>query len=105
MCVGPIAVGVSYGIFSTHPCDEKLKQIVPNQDHLNLFCNTNSKDLCHFMSQVALCFEPGTQFLYGFNFEILGRLVDGVISAAYKYCDSSSVIIGRLIYRITSFRY
>eukprot|EP01035_Chromulina_nebulosa_P022195 gene22195-28736_t len=68
--------GISYGIFGNHFSDETLKKKVPNEDWKNWFRYTPLTELCEHIASTPICFQPGKHFLYGLNFEILGRVIE-----------------------------
>ena len=68
--------GISYGIFGNHFSDEILKNKVPNEDWKNWFRYTPLTELCEHIASTPLCFQPGKHFLYGLNFEVLGRVIE-----------------------------
>lgn len=67
--------GISYGIFSNHVCDQILRNNV-GLDTINWFRNTPLDKLCDHFASTPLHFQPGTHFLYGFNTDILGRIIE-----------------------------
>ena len=70
--------GISYGIFGNNFSDEMLKSKVPNEDWKNWYRYTPLTELCEHIASTPLCFQPGKHFLYGLNFEVLGRVVEVV---------------------------
>merc|ERR1719223_513215 len=66
--------GISYGIFGTSIPDTMMKESCP--DHVDWFHHTNLKDLCSMIAKIPLLFQPGTKWHYGFNTDILGRIIE-----------------------------
>lgn len=69
--------GISYGIFGQSLPD---KVLVANlgADILNFMAFTPLEELCERIAKSHLAFQPGTQFQYGFNTDVLGRIIEVV---------------------------
>jgi CubicO group peptidase (beta-lactamase class C family) len=67
--------GITYGIFGQTLADKVLLANL-GPDVANLMHFTLLEDLCEMISKSHLAFQPGTQYQYGFNVDVLGRVIE-----------------------------
>ncbi len=68
--------GISYSILTTHVCGRILTEKLGTEHASNLWCDLPLETMCRSISEVPLCFQPGTAFMYGFNSDVLGRVIE-----------------------------
>ncbi len=66
--------GLPYGFLPDDPLDQLLRQKYDQLKELNLPYTTES--LVEGLSNLPLAFQPGSCWRYGFNIEVLGRIIE-----------------------------
>jgi CubicO group peptidase (beta-lactamase class C family) len=67
--------GICYGLFMSSVCDHILAKNAKG-DNAFFFRNTTLPALCEIVADTPLAFQPGSQYLYGLNTDILGYIVE-----------------------------
>ncbi|KAJ1422872.1 beta-lactamase/transpeptidase-like protein [Ochromonadaceae sp. CCMP2298] len=72
--------GLAYALFGSSPVDILIRRALGpgGGGARNFWRGLPLEQLCDGIAKAPLSFQPGSHFLYGFNFEILGRVVEVV---------------------------
>ena len=69
--------GISYGLFNPGKIQAVYEKNNANQFGLS-HPTMSTADMVNQIAKVPLIYQPGTQYMYGYNMEILGRIVEVV---------------------------
>lgn len=86
--------GVAYGFNpSTVPADRYLlKQLEESYSDMSALPGSlNTKEMIEILSKTALAFEPGEDYIYGYNHDILGRVIEVITGQSFAACMQEKI--------------